>query len=198
VHARISAKARTREEAWTLIHPVEDEARRILGPSVWGMDEETLEAAIGRMLIERGLTLGAMESATGGAIADAITNVSGSSEYFKGSLVTYATQAKIAMGVPAELVAMHGVISREVAEAMAVAARERLETDLGIGVTGIAGNEEVEGQRPGTMHIALSDGEHVEYSFSQYYQGREAAKRRAALTALTLLRRYLMTADQRV
>jgi nicotinamide-nucleotide amidase len=198
VHARISAKAATREEAWTLIHPVEDEARRILGPSVWGMDEETLEAAIGRMLIERGLTLGAMESATGGAIADAITNVSGSSEYFKGSLVTYATQAKIAMGVPAELVAMHGVISREVAEAMAVAVRERLETDLGIGVTGIAGNEEVEGQRPGTMHIALSDGEHVEYSFSQYYQGREAAKRRAALTALTLLRRYLMTADQRV
>ncbi|MDA0352236.1 MAG: competence/damage-inducible protein A [Chloroflexi bacterium] len=192
VHARISAKAATREEAWHLIHPVEDEARRILGASVWGIDEDTLEAAIGRMLIERGLTLGAMESATGGAIADTITNVSGSSEYFKGSLVTYATQAKIAMGVPAEIVAMHGVISREVAEAMADAARARLETDLGIGITGIAGNEEVEGQPPGTMHIALSDGEHIEYSHSQYYQGREAAKRRAALMALTMLRRYLM------
>jgi nicotinamide-nucleotide amidase len=198
VHARISAKAPTREEAWHLIHPMEDEARQILGPSIWGVDDETLEAAIGRLLIDKGLTLGAMESATGGAIADVVTNVPGSSEYFKGSLVTYATQAKIAMGVPAEIVAMHGVISREVAEAMANAARDQLEVDLAIGITGIAGNEEVEGQPPGTMHIALSDGEHIEYSHSQYYQGREAAKGRAALLALTLLRRYLMTADVRV
>ncbi len=198
VHARISAKAATREEAWQLIRPIEKEARLILGPSLWGVDDETLEAAIGRMLIERGLTLGVMESATGGAIADTITNVPSSSEYFKGSLVAYATQAKIAMGVPAEIVAMHGVVSREVAEAMATAARERLETDLAIGITGIVGNEEIEDQRPGTMHIALTDGEHIEYSHSQYYQGREAAKGRAALIALTLLRRYLMTADVRV
>ena len=198
VHARISAKAATREEAWRLIRPIEKEARLILGPSLWGVDDETLGAAIGRMLIERGLTLGVMESATGGAIADTITNVPSSSEYFKGSLVAYATQAKIAMGVPAEIVAMHGVVSREVAEAMATAARERLETDLAIGITGIVGNEEIEDQRPGTMHIALTDGEHIEYSHSQYYQGREAAKGRAALIALTLLRRYLMTADVRV
>jgi hypothetical protein len=111
VHARISAKAATREEAWHLIHPMEDEARQILGPSIWGVDDETLEAAIGRLLIEKGLTLGVMESATGGTLADTITDVPGASEYFKGSLVAYGTQAKIAMGVPAELVAMHGVVS---------------------------------------------------------------------------------------
>jgi len=198
VHARISAKAATREEAWHLIHPMEDEARGILGPSIWGVDEETLEAAIGRLLIEKGLSLGVMESATGGAIADTITDVPGSSEYFKGSLVAYSTQSKITMGVPAEIVAMHGVVSREVAEAMANAARDRLEADLAIGISGIAGNEEVEGQPPGTMHIALSDGEHIEYSHSQYYQGRDAAKRRAALLSLTLLRRYLMTGDVHV
>jgi nicotinamide-nucleotide amidase len=197
VHARISAKARTREEAWHLIRPAEEEARRILGPSVWGIDEETLEATIGRMLIEQGLTLSAMESATGGALADTITDIPGSSEYFKGSLVAYTAQAKIGLGVPAELVAMHGVVSREVAEAMANVARERLETDLGIGITGIAGNEEVEGQSPGTMHIVLSDGKHIEYSHSQYYQGRQAAKGRASLMALTALRRYLMAAGER-
>ena len=197
VHARISAKARTREEAWHLIRPAEEEARRILGPAVWGIDEETLEATIGRMLIEQGLTLSAMESATGGALADTITDIPGSSEYFKGSLVAYTAQAKIGLGVPAELVAMHGVVSREVAEAMANVARERLETDLGIGITGIAGNEEVEGQSPGTMHIVLSDGKHIEYSHSQYYQGRQAAKGRASLMALTALRRYLMAAGER-
>jgi nicotinamide-nucleotide amidase len=193
IHARISAKAETREQAWELIKPVEEEARRILGPTIWGTDDETLEGAIGRMLIERGLTLGIMESATGGAIANALTDIPGSSEYFKGSLITYATQTKINMGVPAEIVAMHGVISRETAEAMATAARERLEVDLAIGITGIAGNEEVEGQPPGTMHVALSDGEHIEYTTGQYYQGREAAKHRASLMALTMLRRYLMT-----
>lgn len=198
IHARISAKAETREHAWELIKPVEEEARRILGPTIWGTDDETLEGSVGRMLIERGLHLGVMESATGGAIADAITNIPGSSEYFNGSLVAYSTQSKINFGVPAEIVAMHGIISRETAEAMATAARDHLETDLAIGVTGIAGNEEVEDQPPGTMHIALTDGDHIEYATSQYYQGRDAAKKRASLMALTLLRRYLMTADQSV
>jgi PncC family amidohydrolase len=151
------------------------------------------------MLRDGGLTLGLMESATAGAIADAITNVAGSSDYFKGSIVSYQTQVKIDLGgVPAEIPLMHGVISKETAEAMAEAARVKLGADIGIGVTGIAGNEEVEGQPPGTMHIALTDGDAVEYSYTRYYQGREAAKSRAVLNALSLLRRYLMTRDQRV
>ena len=87
---------------------------------------------------------------------------------------------------------MHGVISRETAEAMAQAARERLRSDLGLGITGIAGGEEVEGQPPGTMHIALFDGTETRYAYSRYYQGRDAAKKRAVLSALTLLRDYLM------
>lgn len=192
VHARISAKARTREEAWRLIRPVEEQARMILGSAIWGIDDETLPSAVGKMLRDQGLTLGLMESATGGAIASAITDVDGSSDYFKGSLVTYATEIKIANGVPPEIPAMHGVISRETAEAMATAARQRLRTDIGLAITGIAGGSEVEGQAPGTMHIALTDGDTVEYSYSRYYQGRDAAKRRAVLQALSLLRRYLM------
>ncbi len=192
VHARIAAKAATREEAWTLIRPMEERARAILGPNVWGVDEQSIQAAVGEMLREQGLTLALMESATGGAIASAITDVDGASDYFHGSLVTYATEAKIIQGVPAEIPAMHGVISRETAEAMAKATREKLRADLGLGITGIAGGNELEGQPPGTMHIALYDGERMEYSLSRYYQGREAAKRRAVLQALTLLRNYLM------
>ncbi|MCK9486129.1 MAG: competence/damage-inducible protein A [Dehalococcoidia bacterium] len=192
VHARITAKAPTREQAWTLIRPLEVEARRILGPYVWGQDDESLSASVGGMLRDQRLTLALMESATGGALGSAITDIDGASDYFHGSLVTYATQAKIANGVPAEVPTVHGVISRETAEAMAKAAREHLRADLGLGITGIAGGMEVEGQPPGTMHIALYDGEEFVYSHSRYYQGREAAKRRAVLSALTLLRNYLM------
>ena len=94
--------------------------------------------------------------------------------------------------MPAEVISAHGVISQPTAEAMAKAAREQLGADIGIGVTGIIGAEEVEGQPPGTMHIALDDRGHVEYSHFVYYQGREAAKRRAVLQALSLLRGHLM------
>lgn len=192
VHARIAAKAETREQAWRLIRPLEEQVRNILGPSIWGQDGDTLAGAAGNMLRDAGLTLAVMESATGGAIGDALTDSEGASDYFRGSLATYATQAKIDLGVPAEVIAAHGVISQPTAEAMAKVARERLGADIGIGVTGIAGAEEVEGQPPGTMHIALDDGERVEYSHFVYYQGREAAKRRGVLQALTLLRAYLL------
>ena len=192
VHARISAKAATFEDAWRLIEPVEQQAREILGTSVWGTDDESIASAVGRMLTEQRLTLALMESATGGAIANALTDNEGASGSLIGSLVTYTAQAKVDNGVPPEILAMHGIVSRETAEAMAKATRERLHADIGIGVTGIAGGEEVEGQPPGTMHIALSDGDRIEYSYTRYYQGRQAAKSRAVLNALTLLRTYLM------
>ena len=197
VHARISAKAATREEAWRLIEPVDQEARRILGPSIWGQDDETLTSAVGRMLREAGQTLAVMESATGGAIGNAITDLEDASEYLLGSLVVHTAQGKIDLGVPAETVSMHGEISQQTAEAMAKVARERLGADIGLGIAGIVDNEEVEGQPPGTMHIAVADGDGVEYSYSRYYQGREAAKLRVVLQALSHLRRYLMTRSER-
>jgi nicotinamide-nucleotide amidase len=192
VHARITAKARSREEALRLIEPTEAEARRLLGPVVWGIDDDSLAAGVGNMLRERGLTLALMESATGGAIADALTDNEHSSDYFRGSLVTYATEAKVLMGVPAEVIARHGVISRQTAEAMARAVRERLGADIGLGLTGIAGGEPMEDQPPGTMHIAVTDGARVEYAHSAVFQGRDAAKRRAVTEALSLLRRFLL------
>ena len=133
VHVRISAKAPTRAEAWRLIHPLDEQARALLGDHVWGEDDDTLAAGVGRLLRDRGLTLGLMESATGGAIANTITDVAGASDYFRGSLVTYTTQTKVEHGVPGEIPATHGVISRETAEAMARAAREQLGADLGLG-----------------------------------------------------------------
>ena len=110
------------------------------------------------MLRERGLTLATMESCTGGLLASTITDVPGSSDYFKGGLVSYATEMKLAWGVSREVVETHGVISAECAREMARVARERLSADMGIGVTGVAGPDEQEGKPAGTVHIALDDG----------------------------------------
>jgi len=194
VHVRIGAKATTRAEAEALIAPAEAEARRLLGGHIWGSDDETLAGAVGRLLRERGLTLATMESATGGAIATALTDVDGSSEYFRGGIVSYQTEIKLSFGVPAALIAEHGLYSRETAVAMAQVARQRLGADLGLGLSGIAGPDPLEDQPPGTVHIALTDGDHVEYRAARLpYQGREAVKRRAVLQSLSMMREWALS-----
>ncbi len=193
IQLRIAAKAASVEEARRLIEPVEEEARRILGRAVWGADDDTLEAAVGAMLRERGLTLATMESCTGGLLASTITDVPGSSDYYKGGLVSYATEMKVAWGVDRQVIAEHGVISAECAQAMARAVRERLGADVGIGVTGVAGPDPQEDKPVGTVHIAVALGEKPPRTTSYAMpQGREAVKRRAVTTALALLRRELL------
>ena len=193
IHLRIAAKAASAEEARRLIEPVEEEARRILGGAVWGADDDTLAGAVGAMLRERGLSLATMESCTGGLLASTITDMPGSSDYYKGGLVSYATEMKIAWGVDREVIAEHGVISAECAQSMARAARERLGADVGIGVTGVAGPDRQENKPAGTVHIAADLGEGLRRTVSYVFpQGREAVKRRAVTTALALLRRMLL------
>jgi len=193
VQLRIAAKAATKEEAQRLIEPVEAEMRRILGDIVWGADDDTLESAVGDLLRRHGLTLATMESCTGGLLAHTITNVPGSSEYFCGGLVSYATEMKIEWGVSAEVIGQHGVISAECAREMARAARERLRADVGIGITGVAGPDPQEDKPPGTIHIGVDAGFAEPQSLSyQFAQGREAVKRRAVTTALALTRRTLL------
>jgi nicotinamide-nucleotide amidase len=192
VYVRIGAKAATREAARKLIAPVEADARKLLGAIVWGVDDESLEGAVGAMLRERGLTLATMESCTGGLLASTITDVDGASDYFRGGYVSYAAEMKVALGVDAALIEQHGVISSEVACDMARAARENLGADYGIGVTGITGAEPVEGKPPGTLHVAVHDGARAEPLSYTINLGRVANKRRAVTTALFLLRRSLL------
>jgi len=197
IHLRIAAKADSAEEGRRLIQPVEEEVRRILGSAVWGADDDTLAGAVGALLRERGLTLATMESCTGGLLASTITDVPGSSDYYKGGLVSYATEMKIAWGVDRQVIAEHGVISAACAQAMARAARERLGTDVGIGVTGVAGPDPQEDRPVGTVHIAVALGEGPPRTVSYVFpQGREAVKRRAVTTALSLLRRALLDAGR--
>jgi competence/damage-inducible protein CinA-like protein len=195
VYLRLAAKAASQEEAWVHIAPVEEEARRILGPIIWGADNDTLEGVVGDMLDARGLTLATMESCTSGLLASTITDVPGAAQYYKGGYVAYSAQMKMGLGVSADILEKHGVVSSETAEAMAAAARRNLDADYGIGITGIAGDDQIEGKPPGTMHIAVAGefgADHISYTF---YQGRQATKRRAVTTALLLLRRTLLARD---
>ena len=193
IHLRLTAKAETREEAEQMIANREEEIRSLLGESIWGSDEETLEEAVGALLSEKGLTLATMESGTGGLLASMITDVPGSSVYFKGGLVAYSDEAKIGYGVDAALIARHGAISPEVAAAMAEAARARLGADIGVGVAGVAGPAEAEERLIETAHIAIDDGKSKRVIPGIYPPLRPEVKRRAACHALFELRRTLLS-----
>ena len=192
IHLRITAKAKQREEAEKMIAQREEEIRSPFGESIWGCDDETLEAVLGALLSEKGLSLATMESCTGGLLANLITDVPGSSAYFKGGMVAYTDEAKISHGVDPALIARHGSVSPEVAEAMAEAARARLGADIGVGITGVAGPEEVEGKPIGSAHIAIVDGKSKRVIHGSYPPLRPEVKRRAAYHALFELRRTLL------
>jgi nicotinamide-nucleotide amidase len=194
IHVRIGAKAATPEAALALLTPVEEEARRILGPAIWGVDDDTLEGAAGRLLKQRGLTLAVMESCSGGLLADTITNVPGSSAYFRGGIVSYATDVKEMMGVDPAVIEEYGVISAQCAAAMAAAVRQHLRADIGIGITGVAGPDPQDGAPVGQVYISLDGGDSVpsrDIGFV-FAQSREAIKRRAVTQALRMLRQALV------
>ena len=196
IHVRIAAKAQSRDEAKAMIEPVEAEVRRILGPAVWGADDDTFESIVGVMLKERGLTLAVMESCSGGLLADTITDVPGASAYFRGGVVSYATDVKSIAGVDPEVIATHGVVSAETAAAMAQAIRLHLKADIGVGITGVAGPDPQDGVPVGQVYIGLAGGDHVpdEALSFQFAQSREAIKRRAVTQAILLLHRALLAA----
>ncbi|MBT9161205.1 MAG: CinA-like protein [Dehalococcoidia bacterium] len=132
-----------------------------------------------------------MESCTGGRLADLLTDVPGSSDYFKGGLVAYSNEMKVTFGVALDLITQHGAVSSPVAEAMAVAARSCLGADIGIGITGIAGPEQIEGKPIGTVYIGITDGTRTWSTRTIFPQHRRRIKLYAATEALSELRRLL-------
>ncbi|MGB9668540.1 MAG: CinA family nicotinamide mononucleotide deamidase-related protein [Thermosulfidibacteraceae bacterium] len=177
-----------------VIDVVRNVLKEALGENVYGEDEDTLESVIGNLLNTLGLTVATCESATGGLIANLITDVSGSSNYFKGSIVAYTEEVKVnVVGVPVEMIERHSVYSYEVARIMARRVREIFKADIGISSTGIAGPTGGSEENPvGRIYIGLSMGDRDEsYSFDFHYD-RIKNKLSFAKTALDLLRRRLI------
>lgn len=193
IHVRITAKAKGETAVRQMLAEMESRVRELIGDRIWGVDEQTLEGVVGELLLQRNLTLATMESCTGGLLASYITDVPGSSRYFKGGAVTYTNEMKVAMGVPRELIEQHGAISTQVAEAMARAARERLGGDVGVGITGVAGPGDAEGKPRGTVHIGIVAGDRAETFSYRYGFPRQQVKRWAVLGAMFQLRRILLS-----
>lgn len=140
VGVRMNATGATSAEAQALLDDCEAEVRRRLGDAIFGVDDDTLAQAVGRLLVERGETVATAESCTGGLISTLLTDVPGSSAYFRGGVVAYANTAKVELlDVPAAMIAQHGAVSVAVADAMAQGARRRLGSDWAISDTGVAG-----------------------------------------------------------
>jgi PncC family amidohydrolase len=112
----------------------------------------------GRLLRQRGLTLAAMESCTGGLLSAVITRIPGCGDFFLGAVVSYATEVKQRMGVSAETIETLGVCSSETAHEMAEVVRRRLGADIGVGITGVAGPDPQDGVPVGVVFIAIDDG----------------------------------------
>lgn len=154
IKLRLTAKGPDEASAEAIVAEEEREIRAILGDLVFGVDDETIEASVLSALRARGLTLGLAESLTGGMMGSRIADVAGASDVFRGSVVSYASDVKFdVLGVPSG-----PVVSLEAAAAMAAGARRVLGADVGIGVTGVAGPDEQEGQPVGTVFIAIDLG----------------------------------------
>ena len=192
VRVRLTAVGATREEALAEIAPVEAKVREELGEVVYSVDDETLEATVGRLLRDRDRTLASAESLTGGLLGGRVTAVAGASDYYLGGVVAYATDAKAALlGVGEDLLAAEGPVSEPVAAAMAQGARRAFGADVGLATTGVAGPAEQGGRRVGTLCLAVADAAGTVTSTLRAPGDRPQVRAWAVTVALDLLRRRL-------
>lgn len=161
-----------------------------IGNYVYAEDWESLEEAVGRLLIERGVTLATAESCTGGLLGNRITNVAGSSEYFLGGVVSYSDAAKMnLLGVSQETLNEVGAVSEETAQEMASGARKVFQSDVGVGITGIAGPTGGTGEKPvGLVYIAVDVAGDVAVHEFVFSQDRRYNKELSAQAALNMVR----------
>ena len=192
VRVRITAKAPDDDAAADLIRPLEKEVRARLREAAVEAEGGSLAQALGRMLVDRGATIAAAESLTGGLIGAALTSIAGSSAYFSGSLVCYSTAAKAGVaGIAPDLLDGPGAVSEEAARALAQAATRVFGADLGVAATGVAGPGEQEGKPPGTIYVGADIHGRTEARFVRGYGDRDNVRAFAVTAALDLGRRML-------
>lgn len=182
------------EEAQRRLDAMEADFRAVLGGRVFSEKGEELAQAVGRLLRESTKTVALAESCTGGVASSLLTAVPGSSDYFLGSIVSYANTAKESLlGVREETLEAHGAVSAEAALEMARGARERFDADLAVAITGIAGPGGGSAEKPvGTVFFGLTSRDGSAISKKRLFGGdREVIRRAAAAQALELVRRYL-------
>jgi len=192
-HIHISVRGDDESSAVSLLDGVEDEIRTLMGPCVFATGEQRMEEVLGEMLRERHLTISVAESCTGGLIGHLLTNVPGSSDYFLGGMIVYSNESKTGLlEVSSETLEMHGAVSDPVVQEMARGGKKRLDSDIGLSGSGIAGPDGGSREKPvGTVYVGLAAKDKV-FSWKYRFQGtREQIKLNTAMMGLDRVRRYL-------
>lgn len=193
VMLRVTARAKSQKEAEQMVEPVLHMVADTLGDVVYGFDVPSLEAVVFDLLKKTGCTLGAAESCTGGLFAKRFTDMPGASAVFQGSVVAYTAEVKEkVLGVPRDVLEEKGTVSEETARYLAEGARRVLNTDLAVGITGVAGPDPDEKNNPvGLVYVALA-GEKGTY-VRQLHVGKDRSwiRTMAALHGYDMVRRYL-------
>ena len=195
VRLRLSAKGTDKEFLETSIAENVISLSKIIGDIIVGYDDdETIETIVGHLLRQQNKTISTAESCTGGKIAQILTSVSGASNYFKGSVVSYATETKISvLGLSEELIKEHSVVSAAVVKQMAINVKRMMKTDYAIATTGNAGptkgdsNAEV-----GTVFIALATPNEVIVEEFNFGQPREKVIDRTVIKSMEMLRKEIL------
>ncbi len=191
IKVRLTARGDNERHAAALLKDEEQLIRSLIvekfGDIIFGVDDESMEDAIAHRLSAQGLTLGVAESLTGGLIASRLVGVPGASTWFRGGVVSYASEVKFdLLKVP-----RGPVVGAEAAEAMAIGVRTLLGADIGLSVTGVAGPDEQDGQAPGTVFVGLSMGARLEHAALRLPGDRPRIRAYSAISALDVLRRAL-------
>jgi nicotinamide-nucleotide amidase len=188
IKVRLTAKAPTEAEALALIEAEDAELRALLGSLVFGVDDDTMETAVGVLLEGMGWSLSVAESMTGGLVASRLVDVPGSSKWFKGGVVAYDSEIKFdVLGVR-----RGPVVSEQAAIEMALGVRQRLHTDVGLSVTGVAGPAEQEGQPVGTAWLGYAIGDTAEAIHLRLPGGRQQIRQFATISLMDGARKRLL------
>jgi len=194
VTLRLATKSASEEEARRRLDELEQRLRERVGQYIYGVDDETMEVAVGNALREAGATVAVAESCTGGLIASRITDVPGSSDYFLGGVVAYANEIKQrVLNVPHDTLVEHGAVSEPTALAMATGARRLYGSDYAVATTGIAGPGGGTEEKPvGLVYIAVADSEGTVCLEQNWPGTRDQFKRRVSQNALNMLRKRVL------
>lgn len=195
VRLRLSGR---HEDAQLLHETLDQEVEKLtqlIPEYIFALQDQTIERTVFDLLREKGLTFASAESCTGGNIAHVITLIPGSSEVFKGTAVTYATPMKTkVLGVPAETIEKHTVVSQQVVEGMAAGVRDLMEVDFGVATTGVAGPGGGTDESPvGTVWIGVATKQGVVSKRFNFGKDRENVINRATIAAYEMLRQQILT-----
>lgn len=190
---RVTGQGRTAEDAEEMMAPVIERVKAMFGDLVYAVDGKDIAEHTVKLLIEKGVTIAAAESCTGGELQGRITDIPGASASLRGGVVVYTNEAKhLLLGMPTETLDKYGAVSREIAAELAERVRLKLGADLGVGVTGLAGPDG-DGVHPvGTVFVSLSDGKRTWVREKHITdRDRKTVRLYACQNVFDMVRRYL-------